>query len=46
MSVKSTSESCIAKIENNREDLEALTHTDLPAAELANALLEVADGEK
>jgi len=34
------------KIEEQRDDLEALTETDLPAAELAEALLEVADGEK
>jgi len=34
------------KIEEQRDDLEALTETDLPAAELAEALLEVADGEE
>ena len=31
------------KIENNRNDLEALSESDLPAAELADALLEVAE---
>ncbi|WP_162524287.1 hypothetical protein [Halobellus captivus] len=34
------------KIANKRDDLEALTETDLPAGELAKALLEVAEGEK
>jgi hypothetical protein len=32
------------KIENNRATLEELSQTDLPAADLASALLEVAEG--
>jgi hypothetical protein len=35
-----------AKISERKDDLEALTRTDLPAAELAQALLEVAEGEE
>ena len=31
------------KINKRRDDLEALSETDLPAAELADALLEVAE---
>jgi len=45
MSIQKT-KTATEKIEEQRDDLEALTETDLPAAELAEALLEVADGEK
>lgn len=38
-----TGSSGIAKIKNNRGDLEALTETDLPCADLAAKLLEVAE---
>lgn len=34
------------KIHSRRSDLNDLANSDLPAAELAEALLEVCDGEK
>lgn len=35
----------IEAVEEHRDDLEALTDTDLPAAELAEALLELSEPE-
>ena len=43
MSIQKT-KTATEKIENNRATLEELSQTDLPAADLASALLEVAEG--
>jgi hypothetical protein len=46
MPIVTEQDSCIAKIENNRDDLEALADSDLPCDYIAEALLEVAEDGK
>lgn len=43
MSIQET-KTAAEKIDKHRGDLEELSQTDLPAADLASALLEVAEG--